>query len=54
MAGGSALGQGEALDLSLGWQEGEARHSGPQCLPHVLLVSSVSHVHGEPFFLISS
>lgn len=42
------------LDLSLGWQEGEARHSRPKSLPHVLLVSSVSHVHGEPLFLISS
>lgn len=50
---GSALGQGETLDLSLGWREGEARHSRPKSLPHVLLVS-VSHVHGEPLFLISS
>lgn len=54
MAEGSALGQGKTLDLSLGWQEGEARHSRPKSLPHVLLVSSVSHVHGEPLFLISS
>lgn len=36
------------------WQEGEVRHSRPKSLPHVLLVSSVSHVHGEPLFLISS
>lgn len=42
------------LYLSLGWQEGEARHSRPKSLPHDLLVSSVSHVHGEPLFLISS
>lgn len=53
LAGGSALGQGEVLDLSHGWQEGEARHSRPKSLPHVLLVS-VSHVHGEPLLLISS
>lgn len=52
--GASALGQGKTRDLSLGWQEGEDRHSRPKSLPHVLLVSSVSHVHGEPLFLISS
>lgn len=47
-------GRGKLWIFSLGWQEGEARHSRPKSLPHVLLVSSVSHVHGEPLFLISS